>query len=230
MCIWKCWNGCMSWFLVKWMWQHARCKDKNYVKLTSGSCTVSYETITVPCGLQLCYGTAYWLLLVLCKWCDEHATCIVLCICAGRIGIVDYDRVKLNNLHRQLLHSENSTGQPKVFSAADSLRKWVLFVFQKFAYSWNQYCMCYMLAKHFIQGDQKVSVHLTITIPTQSMIRRGPSQNTFRMWTVLYLTRSSRTQFGVSINVWRLARDTLTITCNFLYCNHQVRRDFLITL
>jgi len=41
----------------------------------------------------------------------------------GRIGIVDYDNVKLNNLHRQLLHSEISTGQPKVFSAADSLRK-----------------------------------------------------------------------------------------------------------
>ena len=24
--------------------------------------------------------------------------------------------------------------------------------------------------------------------------------------------------------------DTLNITCNFLYCNHQVHRDFLITL
>ena len=81
-----------------------------------------------------------------------------------------------------------------------------------------------------IQGDQKVSVHLTITIPTQLMIWRWPSQNTFGMWTVLYWTRSSRTQFGMSINVWRLAGDTLNITCNFLYCNHQVHRDFLITL
>jgi len=26
------------------------------------------------------------------------------------------------------------------------------------------------------------------------------------------------------------AGDALNITCNFLYCNHQVRRDFLITL
>jgi hypothetical protein len=34
----------------------------------------------------------------------------------------------------------------------------------------------------------------------------------------------------VSIYVWRLAGDTLNITCNFLYCNHQVHRDFLITL
>jgi hypothetical protein len=47
---------------------------------------------------------------------------------------------------------------------------------------------------------------------------------------VLYWTQSSRTQFGMSINVWRLAGDTLNITCNFLYCNHQMLRDFLITL
>ena len=31
-----------------------------------------------------------------------------------------------------------------------------------------------------------------------------------------------RTQFGVSINVFRLAGDILNITCNFMYCNHQV--------
>jgi hypothetical protein len=29
----------------------------------------------------------------------------------------------------------------------------------------------------------------------------------------------------MSINVWRLAGDTLNITCNFLYCNHQVHRE-----
>ena len=55
-------------------------------------------------------------------------------------------------------------------------------------------------------------------------------ENTFGIWTVLYWTRSSRTQFGVSINVWRLPGATLNIICNFLYCNHQVHRDFLITL
>jgi hypothetical protein len=32
------------------------------------------------------------------------------------------------------------------------------------------------------------------------------------------------------MNVWRLVGNTLNITCNFLYCNHQVHRDFLITL
>ena len=65
---------------------------------------------------------------------------------------------------------------------------------------------------------------------TQLMSWRWPSQNTFGMWTVLYWTRSSRTNFGVSINVLRVAGDTLNITCNFLYCNHQVHRDFLNTL
>jgi hypothetical protein len=68
------------------------------------------------------------------------------------------------------------------------------------------------------------------TTPPQLLIWRWPSQNPFGMWTVLYWTRSSRTQFGVSIIVWGLAGDTLNITCNFLYCNHQVHRDFLITL
>jgi len=34
----------------------------------------------------------------------------------------------------------------------------------------------------------------------------------------------------VSTNVWRLAGDTLNITCNFLYCDHQVHTDFLIAL
>jgi hypothetical protein len=34
----------------------------------------------------------------------------------------------------------------------------------------------------------------------------------------------------VSINVWKLAGDALNISCNFLCCNHQVNRDFLIIL
>lgn len=46
----------------------------------------------------------------------------------GRIGIVDYDKVKLNNLHRQLLHPETSAGQPKVFSAVESLNRLNSFV------------------------------------------------------------------------------------------------------
>jgi len=65
-----------------------------------------------------------------------------------------------------------------------------------------------------------------ITIPTQLIIWRWPSKNKFGMWIVLYWTRSSRTQFGVSIKVLTPAGDTLNITCNFLYCNHQVHRLF----
>jgi hypothetical protein len=34
----------------------------------------------------------------------------------------------------------------------------------------------------------------------------------------------------MSTTDWRLAGDTLKITCNILYCNHQVHRDFLFTL
>jgi hypothetical protein len=75
--------------------------------------------------------------------------------------------------------------------------------------------------------DYGTSTQFIRTIPTQLMIWRWQSQNTFRICTVLYCTRSPRTQFGVSINVRRLAGDTLNITCNFLYCNHQVHRDFL---
>jgi hypothetical protein len=53
------------------------------------------------------------------------------------------------------------------------------------------------------------------------------------------LTMITQLEFGitggvsmslVSINVWRLAGDTLNITCNFLYVNHQGHRNFLITL
>jgi hypothetical protein len=45
-----------------------------------------------------------------------------------------------------------------------------------------------------------------------------------------YTEHGFREQFGVSINVWRLEGDSLNITCDFLYCNHHVHRDFLITL
>jgi hypothetical protein len=62
------------------------------------------------------------------------------------------------------------------------------------------------------------------------MIWRWPSENTLGMWTLLYWTWYSRTQFGVSINVWKLAGDNLNITWNFLYCNHQVHRDFVVIL
>jgi hypothetical protein len=81
----------------------------------------------------------------------------------------------------------------------------------------------------YFKNHTQVAVHLMITvqkIPTQLMIWRWPSQNTFRMWTVLYWTQSLRTQFDVSINVWRLTGDSLNITCNFMYCNQRCIETF----
>ncbi|XP_027084687.1 adenylyltransferase and sulfurtransferase MOCS3-like [Coffea arabica] len=40
----------------------------------------------------------------------------------GRIGIVDHDVVELNNLHRQIIHTEAYIGRPKVESAAAACR------------------------------------------------------------------------------------------------------------
>jgi len=34
----------------------------------------------------------------------------------------------------------------------------------------------------------------------------------------------------IQFNAWRLAVNTLNITCNIPYCNQQVHKDFLITL
>jgi molybdopterin/thiamine biosynthesis adenylyltransferase/rhodanese-related sulfurtransferase len=41
----------------------------------------------------------------------------------GTIGLADFDHVEAHNLHRQLLHRDNSIGQPKVDSAAARLRE-----------------------------------------------------------------------------------------------------------
>ncbi|KAH0987247.1 hypothetical protein GBA52_014424 [Prunus armeniaca] len=40
----------------------------------------------------------------------------------GRLGIVDHDVVELNNMHRQIIHTEDFIGQPKVRSAATACR------------------------------------------------------------------------------------------------------------
>ncbi|XP_065221221.1 adenylyltransferase and sulfurtransferase MOCS3 [Planococcus citri] len=41
----------------------------------------------------------------------------------GRIGLVDYDDVEINNLHRQILHSEDDLNVAKVESASDKLKR-----------------------------------------------------------------------------------------------------------
>jgi adenylyltransferase/sulfurtransferase len=39
----------------------------------------------------------------------------------GRIGVVDFDRVDLSNLHRQVLHRNRDIGRPKTASAAETV-------------------------------------------------------------------------------------------------------------
>ncbi|XP_012280699.1 adenylyltransferase and sulfurtransferase MOCS3 [Orussus abietinus] len=41
----------------------------------------------------------------------------------GHIGLIDYDDVEVNNLHRQLLYINENIGMSKVISAAENLRK-----------------------------------------------------------------------------------------------------------
>ncbi|XP_041928601.1 adenylyltransferase and sulfurtransferase MOCS3 [Alosa sapidissima] len=41
----------------------------------------------------------------------------------GRLGLLDYDEVELSNLHRQVLHSELTQGQPKSQSVAQAIRR-----------------------------------------------------------------------------------------------------------
>lgn len=41
----------------------------------------------------------------------------------GRIRIIDRDRVELSNLNRQILHSTDDLGEPKVLSALDKLKR-----------------------------------------------------------------------------------------------------------
>ncbi|XP_078672978.1 adenylyltransferase and sulfurtransferase MOCS3-like isoform X2 [Branchiostoma floridae x Branchiostoma belcheri] len=40
----------------------------------------------------------------------------------GRLGLVDYDSVELNNLHRQVLHTEGRVGTPKALSVATAVK------------------------------------------------------------------------------------------------------------
>lgn len=45
----------------------------------------------------------------------------------GTIGLVDYDEVELNNLHRQLLHAQCNIGMRKVESGKLSLNRFVYY-------------------------------------------------------------------------------------------------------
>lgn len=41
----------------------------------------------------------------------------------GTIGIIDFDKIELHNLHRQILYSNEDVGKPKAATAAEKLKK-----------------------------------------------------------------------------------------------------------
>lgn len=52
------------------------------------------------------------------------AALYLACAGIGHIGIVDYDDIEINNLHRQLLYTETSVGTAKVTAATESLNQY----------------------------------------------------------------------------------------------------------
>ncbi|XP_029677141.1 adenylyltransferase and sulfurtransferase MOCS3 isoform X2 [Formica exsecta] len=51
------------------------------------------------------------------------AALYLACAGVGHIGIVDYDNVEINNLHRQLLYTETDVGTAKVVAATESINR-----------------------------------------------------------------------------------------------------------
>jgi hypothetical protein len=83
----------------------------------------------------------------------------------------------------------------------------------------------------YIQGDQKVSVHLMITIQkVTSNVQSVPRRHLFTRDgdTRLTLTPSviPNSNYIIMVSDW----NCLKYLCVFLYCNNQVHRDFLVTL
>jgi hypothetical protein len=75
--------------------------------------------------------------------------------------------------------------------------------------TWKEMWRIFGIKNLCAPDDYSTKTQCIRTVPTQLMSWRWPSLNTSRMWTMLYWTWSSRTQFSVSINVWRLGGGTL---------------------
>lgn len=65
----------------------------------------------------------------------------------GRLGLLDYDEVELNNLHRQVLHGEENQGQSKALSAAHAVRRYQLVLFEFIHIHKCMYCVNMCLNK-----------------------------------------------------------------------------------
>lgn len=50
---------------------------------------------------------------------------IVLFGVLGSITMIDSDEVEISNLHRQVLHTEQDVGVPKVISAFEKLQRYI---------------------------------------------------------------------------------------------------------
>uniref|UniRef100_A0A3P8TU58 Adenylyltransferase and sulfurtransferase MOCS3 n=1 Tax=Amphiprion percula TaxID=161767 RepID=A0A3P8TU58_AMPPE len=57
----------------------------------------------------------------------------------GRLGLLDYDKVELSNLHRQVLHGEENQGQAKALSAAKAVKRYT-----KLHIMWNSASVQYV--------------------------------------------------------------------------------------
>lgn len=71
---------------------------------------------------------------------------------AGRLGLLDYDEVELNNLHRQVLHGEENQGQAKALSAAHSVRRYQLALVAFINIYTNKHVRAYVLDDLIIAG------------------------------------------------------------------------------
>jgi hypothetical protein len=105
--------------------------------------------------------------------------------------------------------------------SADTLST-VHFIFKKHRVIKKSLCTWWLQHKKTQRSFKKFQ-SLTVITELESGITDDVSVGLVPPW-------PSKTQFGVSINVWRLAGDSLNITGNFLCCKHQVHRDFMITL
>ena len=60
---------------------------------------------------------------------SPHNSSFLLVFTPGRLGLLDYDEVELSNLHRQVLHREESQGHAKALSAATAVNRYLHLVF-----------------------------------------------------------------------------------------------------
>jgi hypothetical protein len=80
-----------------------------------------------------------------------------------------------------------------------------------------------------VQGNQKVSVHVIITIhKVASNVQSVPRHSPDVYWHAELCSRRkcSVKHYVITVSDW----NCLKYFCVFLYCNNQVHRDFLITL